>query len=194
MARASFEPGAKIGRIAINLERPERTLKQIGAIMVAESQAAFRAQSFGGASWQQRASVNVFGIIDDFAQGKAKPPTRRFERRPALRDTGRLSASISFRLVASNVVEVGTVLPYAATHNFGGPVESKPITDTVRRNLWKWLKGQDFAMQRKLGWLLNSKFRNETLKGEVPARRFVGITQQTRRYVREALGAIITRA
>jgi phage gpG-like protein len=194
MARATFEPGGKVSRIAMNLDRPERTLKQIGAIMVAESQAAFKAQSFGGVAWPPRAGVNIFGIIDDFASGRAKPPARRFEKRPALRDTGRLAASISFRLVGTHVVEVGTVLPYAGLHNFGGPTESKKITQTVRENLWRWLKTQNLGMKRRVGWLLNSKFKNQTIKGNVPARRFVGITQQTRRYVQRTLGATISEA
>ena len=80
------------------LDNPQAALKQIGILMVAESQRAFKAQQFGAKKWDQRAPVNVFGIIADFTAGKTKPPNRRFDQRPALRDTGRLSSSIAYQV------------------------------------------------------------------------------------------------
>jgi hypothetical protein len=79
--------------------------------MVAESQQSFRDQRFGSDAWEPRAPVNVFAIIADFHAGKKSPPQRRFESRPALRDTGRLAQSISWKLVGTDVVEVGSNLP-----------------------------------------------------------------------------------
>lgn len=188
--RATFRKGAKVERIENKLGNPQAALKQIGVLMVAESQRAFKDQSFGGREWAPRSDVNVFGIIADFAAGK-KPPARRFERRPALRDTGRLAASISFQLMGTNIVEVGTNLPYASVHQFGGAVESAPITAELQKALWSWLKRQSLQLKRRLGFLLNKKFTGTKLVGEVPARRFVGITRQTREYVRRAVGVEI---
>lgn len=190
MARVTFSKGAKVARIEQKLENPADALKQIGALMVAESQRAFKKQSHGGKPWEPRAPVNVFGIIADFHAGRQKPPQRRFERRPALRDTGRLSASINFR-VSGKTVEVGSNLPYAHVHNQGGEVESKPINSEVRSALYDWLKTQKLAMRRRLGWLLNKKFRDQKLKMNVPARRFVAITKRTRETVRRAVGVEI---
>jgi len=191
MTRVTFEKGAKLARIEGKLDNPTAALKQIGALMVAESQRAFKVQEFDGEKWQPRAPVNIFGIIADFHEGRRKPPQRRFERRPALRDTGRLSSSISFRLVGSRAVEIGTNLPYAGVHQRGGEVESKPITREVQRNLWAWLKNQPLQMRRRLGFLLSKRYTDQTLKGSVPERRFIGITRRTREFVQKAVGVRI---
>lgn len=188
--RVTFKKGAKVERIEKKLENPAGALTKIGILMVAESQRAFKLQSFGRSQWKQRAPINVFGIIADFHQGKKKPPARRFDRRPALRDTGRLSSSIAFR-VTGDAVEVGTNLDYAAVHQTGGEVESKPLTDTVRKSMWKWLKSQGTALRRRLGWVFNRKFAGKTLKQKVPARPFIGITPETRKAVRKIVGVEI---
>lgn len=187
---SDFEKGAKVERWERNLDRPEAALRQVGTLMVAESQQAFRDQKFGDEEWDARSSVNVFGIIADFHAGR-KPPDRRFERRPALRDTGRLAQSIAHRMVSKDVVEVGSNLPYAGVHNVGGQVTSMPITDQVRDLLARWLKGPGKPHRGRLGWLLNKKFRGQTLKQRVPARRIVGITKNTIEDVREAVGVRI---
>ena len=191
MTRPEFEKGGKIRRIERELENPAAALKAIGTIMVAASQDAFRAQAFGGQAWEPRAPINVYGIIADFAQGRKNPPQRRFERRPALQDTGRLARSIAFQVVGTRAVDVGTRLEYAGVHQFGGPVESEKITPEVRRNLWRWLKRQSRDLRNRLGWLLNKKFKGKTLKGEVPARPFVGVTDQIRDDVAQVVGVKI---
>ena len=189
---AEFEKGAKIERWERNLSNPQAALKQVGAMMVAESQRAFVNQKIGDKSWDARAPINVLGIIADFAAGKKTPPSRRFENRPALRDTGRLAASITFRVIgAGDVVEVGSNLPYAAVHHRGGTVESKPITEQVRTALNDFLKGKGKQYRKRLGWLLNRKFAGKTLKQKVPARPIVAITDQTIADTREAVGVRI---
>ena len=194
MAKAGFEPGAKIGRIRGALDNPSAALKQIGALMVAESQQAFRNQGFGGRKWRDRAPINTFGIIADFAAGKSSPPNRRFQPRPVLRDTGRLAKSISFRIIDAKTVEVGTNVEYADVHNLGGEVESEVISEDVQKALWRWLKGRGKAFKRDLGWLLNKKFRGEKLTAEVPKRQFLGITQRTIRDVKKIVGVKIMEA
>lgn len=191
---AEFEPGAKLDRMRGNLDHPEAALRQIGALMVAESQQAFREQKHAGKAWDPRGKVNVFGIIADFYEGR-QPPARRFERRPVLKDTGRLSASIAFQVLSGGqVVEVGTVLPYAAVHQHGGAVESRPINETVRSVLNEFLKGNGKKWRKQLGWLLNKKFAGKTIKGKVPARPFVGITKQTIDDVQEVVRVKILEA
>lgn len=192
MSRATFDEGDKARRMSRALQDPQKALKQIGAMMVAESQAAFEAQRFGSESWKERGRVNTFGILSDFEAGRT-PPSRRFERRPALRDTGRLASSIAFA-VRSPVVEVGTNLPYANVHQVGGETTSARITPDIRRKLWTWLKQQSRDIRRQLGWLLNAKFRNESLTTSVPARPFVGITENTKRNVRRLIGVEIVEA
>jgi phage gpG-like protein len=187
MTQATFEKGARLERWEKNAADPRGPLKVIGAMIAAESQGAFRDQKHGRDKWEPRAPVNVFGILADLHEG-GQPKARRFERRPALRDTGRLERSIAFALVGATAVEVGSNLDYAAVHHYGGTTESKPITPGVRRALWRWLKPKDRSLKARLGWLLNKKFKGETLTQEVPARPFVGLTEQLRRDVREELG------
>lgn len=191
MTRATFDKGAKLHRIENNLDRPIRALRQIGVSMVAESQQAFRRQQFGQKRWQQRAPINVFGIIADFHAGRRKPPNRRFEASPALKDTGRLSSSIAWRLVGTSTVEVGTSLDYAAVHHRGGTTKSEPLTDKVRSRLWSWLKTQSQERRRRLGWLLQPGLRGQRLKQRVPERRIVGVTKRTRESIRAMIGSEI---
>jgi len=189
MATAGFRKGAKITRWERALANPAAALKQIGALMVAESQAAFKLQRFGRTAWAPRARVNVFGILADMKKGST-PPNRRFQRRPALRDTGRLAASIAFS-VSGKTVTVGSNLPYAAAHHLGEEVESEEITEEIQTKLWEWLKGESAQRRRQLGWLLNQKFRGTRLTMQLPKRPIVGITKQTIDDVREAVGVEI---
>lgn len=185
--RVTFRPGAKVKRLEKKLAEPKEALKQIGVMLVAESQAAFKAQEFNRRRWPARSSVNVFGIIADFHQGRRKPPARRFETRPALRDTGRLASSIAFQ-ISGNVVEVGTNLAYAAVHQTGGETESKPLTAKVQEAIGRWLKSQPDEMQERLGWLTSPNATDETLRMRVPARPFIGLTAKSRKDIRKTLG------
>ena len=189
MTKTSFKKGAKLERWEKALANPQKALKQIGVLMVAESQASFRDQQFGRKKWKGRAPVNVYGIIADFSKGST-PPKRRFQTRPALVDTGRLKGSIDYK-VSGVTVEVGTNLDYASVHQFGGEIESEKITKSVQQSLYKWLKPKDKGLKESLGWILNKKFTGETLKGQVEARQFVGITKQTIEDVHEVVGVAI---
>lgn len=194
MVRAQFERGAKIRRMEKNLVRPTTALRQIGAIMVSESQRSFKSQGLQGDRWQGRSVPNVFGIISDFTNGAAAPPARRFQDRPALRDTGRLSGSISFQLVGDTSVDVGTNLPYAQVHQTGGEIESETITSDVQSRLSKWLKGRGKGWKDSLGWLLGARWTGEKLKSRVPERKFLGITRETEQAVQRLVGVSITEA
>ena len=190
MARTGFQKGAKMERWERALANPTRTLKQIGAMMVSESQLAFQTQALGRKKWPARGPINTMGIIADFAAGKDSPPNRRFQTTPALKDTGRLMASIAFQVERDSVV-VGSNLPYAQVHHTGGPVESETITEEVQDLLRKWLKGDGAPHAGKLGFLLNKNMTGTKLPGTVPERPLVGITQQTRDDIREIIGVEI---
>lgn len=172
------------------LGNPVKARKQIGALMVAESQEAFELQKFGDDAWPARGQVNTFGIISDFKKGADAPPNRRFQTRPALKDTGALSGSFSFRIVGKTVV-VGSNKEYADKHHRGLETESEEITDEVARKLWAWLKGPGSEHKKALGWLLNKKFRNTRLTMTLPKRPLTGITAQTLADVEEVVGVAI---
>lgn len=188
---AAFDEGGRVRRMRRNMQNPTKALKQVGAILQAEAQASFKRQGLGKDKWPERKVPNVFGIIADFHAGKRAPPGRRFTSRPALRDTGALARSISWAVLGTKVVEVGSKLPYAGQHHRGTESESKPITAQVRRLLWAWLRGKGSQWKRELGWLLNRKFKDATLTMDLPERRIVGVTKDARSRIKQAIGVTI---
>ena len=182
MAEFRFTKGTFEG-LKKKIGGPEPLLKAIGVFLVGESQRAFRAQKFKGKEWLPRKTPNVAGIVRDLMTNSSVKP-RRFEPRPALIDTGRLRGSIAYR-VSGNKVEVGTKLSYASLHQTGGESESLPGAGkggnkTLRRNLKDFLaRTDDDTLREKLGWL----FGVDSFKINVPARPFLGITQEARKRI-----------
>lgn len=200
--KAKVNAGGKVARLIGNLDKPEKALKQIGALLLAQSQKAFRNESWDGKRWPARRVPNVFGIIADFSlDGRASPPKRRFESSPVLKDTGRLRQSMSFALVGKDSVDVGTNMSYASVHNFGGPVESLPITRTVQEKLAKFLKRTAGKVPLKsnlyagvLERLLRPSMTGKTLKAKVPARQFVGINKEAVERIHQLVGIHVMEA
>lgn len=187
-----FEPGKKIERLAEVTRAPTALQMQVGTMLVAQAQEAFREQRSSEGRWRERAPINVFGIIADFSlAGRSSPPARRFETRPALVDTGALRRSIAWQGRGTNVVEVGSNLPYASLHQFGGVSESEKITESVQEKLHKWLRKQSKELRDALGWLLNKKYTGTKLRMQVEARPFVEISPQTIKDVKQTIGITI---
>lgn len=193
MPKKEFEPGRKYRRIKGVLDDPRPILTKIGVIMVAESQEAFVKQQFGEDVWRPRRVPNLFGILNDIANNKT-PPKRRFDARPALKDTGDMARKIDKRLIGNFVVEVGSNQPYAALMHHGGTSKSVVLSDRVRAALWAWLKKGGRKYRKELGWVLNRKFRGKQLTAEIPPRPFVGLTRQTIADVHEIVGVTIREA
>jgi len=157
-------------------------LNAAGALLVRTSQQSFVDQRLGDKVWPHRYQyrdpepfVNVAGVVADFRMGRTRPPNRRFERRPALSDTGRLRQSVSYRVFGGDSVEAGSAVPYAAKHQHGGK-ETQPIDVSTKERLWAWLKGQDKPMKQRLGFLLNKNVTE--LETKVHKRPFVGVTDR----------------
>lgn len=187
------------GRVAVDLGALEGALEdltpaleQIGVLLVAGAQRAFREQG-RGERWQERRVPNVFGIVSDLARGKT-PPKRRFDRRPALVDTGQLRNSIDARVSGRDTVEVGTVVPYASLHQFGGTSTAR-VTPAARRGLARYLKTQRRRRKNskaseadrsrassalEIGWL----FQVDVLEAQIPARPFIEVTDTDREEIR----------
>ena len=149
--------------------------------MVSASQKAFKEQRFNDVPWPPRYPgmddpfVNIAGAIEDFRRGP-NLPARRFEKRPALIDSGNLFRSISFRLIGDEAVEVGSNLPYARFHNSGEDPPPQNIDSTVRGNLAKFLKRKS---NKKYGKRLGFLFNTEVFEQSVAERRFIGVDEQT---------------
>ena len=160
---------------------PAPLLNAVGLYMVGKTQQAFRDQGRGGVSWPGRAGPNRVGILRDLEAGRV-PPERRFEPRPAAIDTGRLRASIAYRVQGDTVI-VGSNLDYASDVQRGSTV-SIQVTGSLRIALAAWLRSLKGDRKRQaraaMGWL----FRVGVLTVNVPARPFVMVTDQDRATIR----------
>jgi len=193
MARATFKKGAKVARWERNLDRPTAALKAIGALGVAETKQAFRDQGFPHERWAPRHVPNAYGIIRDFAGTASSPPKRRFQDRPALKDTGNLSRSFTPH-IGGRVVSWGSNKDYAERLHRGGDIESEKITPLVQKKMGAWLKTTGKKWKADLGYLLSSLFTNKTLKGTVQARMLTGITPTLEADIVEVIGVHIMEA
>lgn len=180
IALSEVREGDQVKLLLSGLGDTRRLLTKMGLLMVARAQQAFRDQrQYGGQPWPARAVPNVAGIVADLAKGSGVK-SRRFDPRPAVVDTGLLRQSITYR-VASDSVQVGSVLPYFQLHQEGG-TSRQTITDTVRTGLAKFLK-QRPDLRSRLGFLFNVK----ELVTNVQKRPSVGVTPQLRADLHEVL-------
>lgn len=157
-------------------------LTQIGALLTGRAQARFREQKFGGVNWVARKVPNIAGIIADLEVGK-NPPSRRWDPRPALQDTGRLKGSITWRLVGDGAVEIGSNLSYAADAQYGAH-RVFPLTSRVRDGLLR-LAQQGKDPTGELEAIATGD--DETYEVDTPERIFVGIDGQDEKDIRTVI-------
>lgn len=174
-----IDKGGNIIALEGRWRNPEPFLKRIGAMMVGRVKSTFKNQGRDGVKWRERAVPNVIGVIRDMEAGRKSIPARRFESRPAGRDTGLLQRSIAYRIANERIVEIGSTLNYATDVQQGGQRVVR-ISSVARNNLRvlvekakkKIAKGTATTkdqMIAMLGWLL---FRS-SFKAKVPARPYV---------------------
>jgi phage gpG-like protein len=134
---------AAIVRLRKRIENPSRLMRRLGVLMVGESQKAFQEQALGEIKWPVRYPnqadpyVNIAGALMDLDKGPSIK-SRRFDRRPALIDTGMLLRSMTsgqaISMEGRKTVVVGTTRKNALQHQIGGTTEM-PITENMRKNL-----------------------------------------------------------
>lgn len=180
-------------------------MKRVGMILLRDSMQAFERQAFGDIKWPERypnqhgGKVNIAGAVSDLQHGSTIKD-RRFEPRPAAMDTGKLKRSLTVLVADGLSVTVGTNLPYANIQHQGGET-TQAVTPAVKANLRKWILKTEKAYTKdsfpslmlvrknsaakRLYFLLEHDV-NE-LVTQVNPRPFVGITEDARRDVAEAI-------
>lgn len=160
---------AGIIRLRKKIENPSRFMKRVGLEMVAESQKAFRNQCLGDIQWDERYPnqtepfINYAGALMDLQKG-ASVKSRRFDRRPALVDTGMLSRSIAVdKQERPNVIKVGTTREGMAVHQWGGETRMR-ITETMIANLEKILEESKAKARRAYRWKFGQKMIKSSSK------------------------------
>jgi phage gpG-like protein len=159
----TFDEGDLLRGLGAGLTNPARLMKRLGLLIATRGKQAFGEQKRGPFVWKPRHVPNVPGILADLSDGKKTIPNRRFEARPALEDKGRLLADLSsaeaVHVEGTYRVSVGSRLPYASLHQFGGEVDI-PISDTLKAKIAALLKSStkkaDRAMDRAMGWAPSS--------------------------------------
>lgn len=172
-------------KLRARLRNPAPAARMIGLLLVSESVKAFTDQRLGDVRWPERYPnqpepfVNVAAVLEKANRGR-KPRPGDFSRRPALLSTGTLQKSVASQLRGPGTVEVGSQVPYAAIHQFGG-TSVQSVTATAKLTLRSWLYTPKGRLRKeaapyaeKLSPLL-SKDRHET---SIFPRPFVGVTEE----------------
>lgn len=176
----------------------ETALKRIGVHLVAQAKKAFSEQRFGAIQWPERypnqvgGKLNIAGAVDDLKSGP-RIKSRRYDARPAGRDTGEMMRRLTFR-VAGGALEVGSDVPYAQKFHAGG-ISRQPLTRDFFRNLAQFLRTKRGGAKRRarhdgtlgprggtpkmleeirLAWLFNETY----LETKSPPRPFLGFTRE----------------
>ncbi len=171
------------------LENLEPLLNSIGALLLETTETAFEEERFGDIRWPERYAgqadpfINIAGALADLSTGP-RIKARRFDRRPALQDTGRLRGSFRFEVTADDTVTAGTTVDYAPTHHIP-LISSQPVSAQAKENLKTVIrrdgKGSKRRVLLKLVFLLNE----DTLETQVAWRPMVGTTDQTEADIRQ---------
>lgn len=173
-----------VERVLSDRNMQAELLNSVGSMYQKASQRSFQEQRWGSESWparypsQREPKVNVAGCIKDFNAGRRKPYARRFQDRPALKDTGDLRRSIAYRVVVSEggvpYVEIYSPLDYALTQLEGGE-STMHITPAARDAAREWLGTPEGMPYRSKLWRVFSK-RDGLYVVKVNARKFLGTT------------------
>jgi phage gpG-like protein len=128
-----------------------RVAEVLGVYLAAAARDSFdrQADPETGERWPERyqyhPALNVAGAIEDLRTG-ARIKSRRYDRRPAGRDTGTLIGRITHEVRGDEVL-VGSDVPYADQFHEGG-VSVQVIDEQVRQNLARVLKTKRRAEKR----------------------------------------------
>jgi phage gpG-like protein len=178
------------------LSDARRILGRIGVIMEAGSQQAFDDQRLGDWIWPERYPnqsepfINVAGAVSDFVEGRTSPKGRRFDRRPALRDTSELFGSIRSRVIDDETVETGTTVEHGPVHQWGG-ISTMNVPAPARSRMVKWLLTDEGApYQKKLAKAAGAS----VLETEVVQRPFLGVTPQMEDDIQDTVERMIAEA
>lgn len=167
----------------------QEILDGLGAVLTGRFQDAFREQRTpGGSPWPARMVPNVAGIVLDL-NNDSTPKSRRFDARPAGRDTGKLVNSLTWKATSASVV-IGSALPYASRVNNGGK-STLSLSGVGRRRLAIWLRSLPREERRELGlgWL----FSKPTFEVNARKRTFVKLGPPERKIARDHVEAEVVR-
>lgn len=175
-------------------ETKDQLLDIIGNFMVKRTREHFLKQEFDGKPWKARYSgipksrrISIAGVIKDLTRS-SDVKGRRLQDRPALVDTGILRDSIAFESVG-NTVRIGTVVPYAKTHQLGLQPEAIPVTKQVKKRLAGFLKKNE-RFGDTLGFIFQEDFTSYQPKN-VFKRPFLGITADDTKEILEIVDKFI---
>ena len=199
-----------LARLREELDDPKDVLKQIGALIVTQTQRTFTNQrSPSGKPWLERypsqdgPKLNVAGALSDFNKGATTLGSKRFKGRPALVNTGKLKSEWNSKaerttIKSKYVVVVGVsegVAPYASRMQ-EGTASTQDITSTGKKSIYAFIKAnkknkKGEAVSEHMGWMLNKYTKPTTLETTPVARVFLEIVPETERKIKRAVEQVI---
>lgn len=206
MREVQARSGNDLARIRARAADTQRLGTIVVRILESQAQRAFLDQRLGEHVWPERYPgtddpfVNLAALVHWTNTG-GEILSRFFDRRPALMGTGDLANSISGR-VSNGFVEVGSALPYAGLHQWGG-VSSQPVTSAAKDRIAKFIGEEPdgrggWRRRKRLGPRQKAQreryfFRLFPLLGmtelstQVHERPFLGITPQNEREIADSI-------
>jgi phage gpG-like protein len=197
--------GEELREFAARATDPKAIGKIVGLTLESQSQRAFLEQRLGEWVWPERYPnmddpfVNLAALVNWTSAG-GQVQRRFFDRRPALMGGGDLARSVSSR-VSNGVVEVGSALPYAGLHQWGGP-SSQPVTEQAKKTIGKYIGEEKvngaWRQKKNLGaaqkrqrkeffYRLHPLLGMTTMETTVNQRPFLGITDENEREMVETI-------
>jgi phage gpG-like protein len=173
MADVEMVKGTLVRLLERTIRSPIVILKRIGALLTSRVQKRFSTQEFDGRAWPPPMVPNIPGILSDLDRG-VSVKSSRFQAGPALKDTGRLMASINWQIASEDSVEIGTNIEYAKFHQFG-LMRVIPVTTRMKMGLMQFLVtvlGR--AWSSRLSWVLGV----DEFDLQIMERPFVGADQR----------------
>lgn len=187
---------AELKKLQAILRNPQPILTQIGRLLLAEAQLAFKQQKFGDVVWPSRYPnhhpfiANVAGVVADAITGRPKPKPNRFVDRPAGIDTRQTVRSL--RPETAMTMDGLSVTVKSETDGAksmqDGAQTTQYLTKEVRTRLGEWMASARRSIKRatrerrstnnnnyallELGWLFSKK----ALVTQTAARPFLGVT------------------
>ena len=173
------------------LENLDPLLNAIGALLLETTDRAFEEERFGTIPWPERYPgqnspfINIAGALRDLSTGP-RIKARRFNRRPALVDTGRLRGSFRFQVTSDDTVTAGTTVEYAPNHHIPLP-STQPVTEQAKQNLREVIQREGRGPRRGALKKLLFLLKEDSLTTEPAWRPMIGTTDETESDIAELI-------
>lgn len=167
-------------RLADSAENPTPVLRQIGELLVDSTKQRFATSTApDGSRWAENSDITILQYLSKYkgsfrkkekdtrGRGLTQKGARRLgAKKPLIGESGNLSRQISYKMEGVGTLLVGSSMEYAATQQFG----------------------------MKQGYAGANKRGSPVPWGDIPARPFLGISNQDQRMILDEISDYLSRS